>query len=1104
MIRNLTTKVVFALLIIFSCISSEAVEIPSSSKFTNFSMSFEAQGTSSLRTTIVLRKSDQLNWSQTLVSINALTDSWNSINLNLFHGQYSTTPYVGSGATLSAIQSGPLNWANIGDSGGISVTLDFSLPEIYVSSVIITKETVGTATIRNLIVNGVLEDAKELAAVTPTNTPVPSTNTPIAIPPTNTNVPGVPTQPGLFVTATPTTEVVYITYTPTNTVIPTNTPAPVYVEPVPTALPVDPVIKPIDFKVFKPEDFPTNSFPFALKAKDENGGRITFEIVINPTKGRIVDSNGQTVTKNGQGFANKNSVFFYISNDDFIKGKDEFFWRAIDDSARPSNIGKFELFIGGEEPTPTPMPPTQTPTITPTNTIVEATPTETATPRITNVPATPTATPTVTPRPFVKGNADIRIGKSSFLRGIDGETTNIYIQDIEDLLPESVRVVSSVLNTKKMVFNNRSISISADVETGITGNYSLRIEVMDVKGRTSTLDTFITVGNAFTKPAYTNEKIEVGGSNASYHNTEVILDDLISIHWGSIEIPQDTYNFHVEMKVNGSGGFQYLGQTFGDKMLIWQKAATNRIHKDFREGPETGDTYQFRLFAITNSGNINLGVSKVFTFIKSSQNLIVNQLPGRNIQVMFNPLNDGIDMSEVADFHVHVNNTYLGRFGSVFNNMFIWGVGGNSKGIIHPSFLDGPWLNASDYNFEVYAIYKDGRTPRRLFSPQQVQPTSTPIRATNTPTSRPATPTNTQIIVPTRIPATPTFTVTPITHTNTPVPSNTPTKVPPVPTNTPRATSTPTSTPTVTSTPTLRPTSTPLPERPWNSRSRWDNEYNTPEDASFTEPQVNRPGETWRADFAKTGWVPDNKGGGYAHLHTEEPTGGKSAHFIHWLFLDPNKVRFIAMALYAHNQEPGLKLQMLALFGVRDIDTKQMIWLAPAAISTDLIAKYGTTVPDGITEARGHFIVYDLQAITNRYPELLEESINTNNEHVAVDGIHILLTPSYPNEAVHAVVDSIYALSLAEFNMDIWSGYRQAWWTMMEKINSINPSSYLENKWMKIHQPNRPVRAMQSGDTQFVLPSMEQIENMTPDGFKPVIINPAGHPLMPRGTGSTQ
>lgn len=81
---------------------------------------------------------------------------------------------------------------------------------------------------------------------------------------------------------------------------------------------------------------------------------------------------------------------------------------------------------------------------------------------------------------------------------------------------------------------------------------------------------------------------------------DTTFDRGLVIRW---EFPQTDYKeFHVYMK-DSSGEYLFLGRepTGAGRMLVWREDA-GMIAPRFREGPHFGESYQFRVFGVTQGG----------------------------------------------------------------------------------------------------------------------------------------------------------------------------------------------------------------------------------------------------------------------------------------------------------------------------------------------------------------------------------------------------------------------------------------------------------------------------------------------------------------------
>lgn len=89
-----------------------------------------------------------------------------------------------------------------------------------------------------------------------------------------------------------------------------------------------------------------------------------------------------------------------------------------------------------------------------------------------------------------------------------------------------------------------------------------------------------------------------GGQDADADNDRALLID-----W-NITYSQTISDFHIYVRINGSGDFQYLGRTANGSVteLEWRADAAN-LNSTFAAGPQFNTSYQFAIFAITESGS---------------------------------------------------------------------------------------------------------------------------------------------------------------------------------------------------------------------------------------------------------------------------------------------------------------------------------------------------------------------------------------------------------------------------------------------------------------------------------------------------------------------
>ena len=971
--KNLSKIIIFVLL---SSLSSEALEVPSGTIFNAFGVSFEAQGSVTLRTTIVLKKSDQSSWTHTLVSINNLSGSWNNVSLNIFHGQYSNLPYSGSGIALSTVQSTTVDWSTVGANGGIGVILNLSQPTIYVEKIIFTKETTGTLTIRNLIVDGSLKNAGEFAESTPTNTPVSPTNTNTSVPPA-TNTPT--SVGGVFFTYTP------IPPTPTFT----SMPVPVVIgPPVPTKIPIPISIPPEekDRIITLSKEQANRGYVFGVNANGD--GNLTYVIKTSPKLGNVSNVNSQI------------GLFQYKKTEGLDTFIDEgFTWTVIElgTSQEFSDFGSIRFFVG-LEPTPTPLPTaTATPTTTSTPSatdIVEAT----VTPRITDLPATPTQTatpitevpdPTATNTPKASNKESPVITYQfnwNFKQYGEGKITIFANDPDKDTISQKIGIESIIVDSYKNIVSGNLSVITININTEFPGTFPLQVSVSD-GSRTRTVLLSVTIERAV--------MVTAKGTNSAY-NLSAIFDKSIDIDWGLYNTPTGTNLFHIllnqdnEIDNGGNLVFHYLGQTSPNKTkrFSWLVPGFS-IHPDYRTGPMNGSFYRFKIASILGEKDRQyIESEKEYLFVKSDK-MVFSKNIGYDIVVAFNTEGSRENLLNIDQYHFYVkegsnpNWEYLGRTIGGENNLLQWNYGfGENGSFIDTKFQNGPRLN-TQYQFGVYVIYKEkenGMKNSSFYTINSQSKTSTQIVATPTITLKPV------IIVPTTPPA-PTSTIVVVVPTATPTRTNTPV-VPPIPTST--------NTP---APPTATPTPSPT-QLPWNYPQPYWLSLDTPEQKNYFSIAPDNQ--------AQHGFISWDKELGMVLATTMLPTG-------EWLkvrqdvFFDPQIKPYVVIGV-TNNSTQQFMVVPTGIWRIEDSSGYKY-----TILSTPSNVKPAINI---VTGGKAHFFTFDMREII----ELVKKEIPslTGDNLAGIDYIDWFLRADLPGDHPQMWWDYVGFLSPEEMRNNTW------------------------------------------------------------------------------------
>ncbi len=189
----------------------------------------------------------------------------------------------------------------------------------------------------------------------------------------------------------------------------------------------------------------------------------------------------------------------------------------------------------------------------------------------------------------------------------------------------------------------------------------------------------------------------------------------LAIHWDWTQthniVLNDISDVHIQISVDGDE-YVYLGRTASAtaSSLSWIPGS-QLIHPDFREGPQYGHTYEFRVSAISESGTVNAYgpfYSAGPVEFKSFMTVETKYNYGMAIQWDLAQA-DNIDLDDIKDIHVQVSVdgdefVYLGRTESGTSQLLPWIP--NSQ-LIHPDFREGPQFGYT-YDFRLLAITESG------------------------------------------------------------------------------------------------------------------------------------------------------------------------------------------------------------------------------------------------------------------------------------------------------------------------------------------------------------------------------------------------------------
>ncbi|MEW6237626.1 MAG: hypothetical protein AB1656_19760 [Candidatus Omnitrophota bacterium] len=187
-------------------------------------------------------------------------------------------------------------------------------------------------------------------------------------------------------------------------------------------------------------------------------------------------------------------------------------------------------------------------------------------------------------------------------------------------------------------------------------------------------------------------------------------------------------DIHVYVNIDESENYSFLGAAGSGaaQKLLWKKG-TPRLAQAFRNGPEFGHDYQFKIYAVKKTGTPNiLGpfanpgpveylpivtvTDTLLTLVDLSNGQDADPADQRDLVIRwaFDPTD--IDRNNVKEFHLYtrINQTgsyqYLGRIDKA--SVYLEWKAGNAS--VAPAFRNGPELGHR-YEFRVYAIKQQGK-----------------------------------------------------------------------------------------------------------------------------------------------------------------------------------------------------------------------------------------------------------------------------------------------------------------------------------------------------------------------------------------------------------
>ncbi len=413
-------------------------------------------------------------------------------------------------------------------------------------------------------------------------------------------------------------------------------------------------------------------------------------------------------------------------------------------------------------PTDTPELPTDTP-VPPTATPVPPTATETPTPTKTTMPEltiTPTPTP-VPPRQQLLTVTDNGNTAVDLCNGTDYDSMpNTILAIRSDLTPASDTDLSDIKDihvqvrmdgegefvylgrtdsgtAQALIWEAGSQLVHPDFRVGplLGHSYEFRALALTESGIPKSYGPYYSAGPVELKPAITvedNPATTEDMSNGQDYDSR--FNRQLTVSWnldsGSAD-SDEIADFHVYVSING-GSYLFLGRPGNSvaTQLNWSAGGAGAIFNPmFLAGPQFGNTYTFRVYAITASGTplfygpfVNAGPVEYFPLVTVTDNILTledlsngqdqDAPDNRQLVIRYNFESQAeLDINNVSDYHVYVkvgdgNWTFLGRNGSATATEFVW----DEKMIIPLSnlaFINGPQFGQS-YQFRVYPITVSG------------------------------------------------------------------------------------------------------------------------------------------------------------------------------------------------------------------------------------------------------------------------------------------------------------------------------------------------------------------------------------------------------------
>ncbi len=225
----------------------------------------------------------------------------------------------------------------------------------------------------------------------------------------------------------------------------------------------------------------------------------------------------------------------------------------------------------------------------------------------------------------------------------------------------------------------------------------------------------------------------VGDHDSRTNRALVIRWDLSS----TIPLLTDISSIHIYAKDNQNAPYAFLGRTqTGEKEYFEWNANAQFLATPFRQGPQYGNVYTFRLYALTKSGVPRfygpfetVGGVEYLPVVTITDTVLTHKDisneedrdPPEKIDLVIRWHLDSseVDSNTIAEYHVYVTDPelgtprFLGRTDQASKNYLVWQ--SNSPEIVYP-FQEGPQFGKS-YRFRVYAITKSGNP--RFFGPYE-------------------------------------------------------------------------------------------------------------------------------------------------------------------------------------------------------------------------------------------------------------------------------------------------------------------------------------------------------------------------------------------------